>query len=135
MGLSDKFRAFAAEQFAPLGQVEIKRMFGGASAYFDGQIFALLDNDAIYFKVDDTSKAKFEAEGMEPLTYPSKNGIMTMERYRRCPDRLFDEPDEFVDWARTAIAVAKSDPPKAKKSKAVGAQKPRPAPASKPSKR
>ena len=26
--------------------------------------------------------------------------------YWRAPERLFDEPDEFTEWARTAFAVA-----------------------------
>ena len=40
--------------------------------------------------------------------------------YWRAPERLFDEPDEFADWARTAFAVAmrtqkaKASPKKAK---------------------
>ena len=120
MALSDSFKAFVAEQLAPLGPIEIKRMFGGASAYLDGKIFALLDDDALYFKVDEATKAKFEAEGMGPLTYPSKNGPMTMDRYRRCPDRLFDEAEELLDWARAAVRVAQIGGPKVKRPKSAG---------------
>ena len=125
MALSGSFKSFIAEQLAPLGAIEIKRMFGGASVYADGAIIALLDNDALYFKVDDSTKAKFEAEGMGPLVYPSKNGPMTMDRYRRCPDRLFDEPDELLVWAREAVAVAANRPVKAKKPGAVKAARPK----------
>ena len=128
MALSDSFKSFVAEQLAPLGAIEIKRMFGGASVYAAGKIFALLDDEALYFKVDETTKAKFEAEGMGPLTYPSKNGPMTMDRYRRCPERLFDEGDELLDWAREAIAVSQKALPKAKKSKTQAAAKPAKAP-------
>ena len=123
MALSENFQSFAAEQLAALGPIQIKRMFGGAAAYFDGLIFALLDNDAIYFKVDEATKARFAAEGMGPLTYPSKNGVMTMDRYHRCPDRLFDEPEELLEWAREAVRVAKRDPPKAKKAKTPAKRK------------
>ncbi len=118
MTLSHSFKSFIAEQLAPLGPIEIKRMFGGASIYASGKIFALLDDDAIYFKADDSTKAKFENEGMGPLVYPSKNGPMTMANYSRCPDRLFDEPDELLAWAREAMNVTERKTTKPK-SKAV----------------
>jgi DNA transformation protein len=106
MAISSTFREFLAEQFAPLGGVEIRRMFGGAGAFWAGQIFALIDDDVLYFKVDGLTLARYEAEGMTPFTYPSKNGLMVMEGYRRCPDWLFDEPDDFLDWAKAAIDAA-----------------------------
>lgn len=119
MALSDSFKSFIAEQLAPLGPIEIKRMFGGASVYANGRIFALLDDDALYFKADDSTKAKFENEGMGSLVYPSKNGPMTMANYRRCPDRLFDEPDDLLAWAREAMMVSERKPlkPKSKPAK------------------
>ena len=123
MALSDSFKAFAAEQFEPLGQIVIKPMFGGASVYLEGRIFALLDNDAIYFKTNSIDQAKFTAEGTGPLTYPSKNGLMTMDRYWRCPERLFDEPEELLAWARAAIAIAMAEPVKAKKPKSTAGRK------------
>ena len=27
--------------------------------------------------------------------------------YWRAPERLYDEPDEFIDWCRAAVAVAR----------------------------
>ena len=111
MVLSDGFKTFVAELLAPLGPIDIKRMFGGASIYAGGKIFALLDDDALYFKVDDSTKGRFEDEGMGPLIYPSKNGPMTMGRYRRVPDRLFDAEDELLAWAREAIGIAERDAP------------------------
>ena len=117
MALSASFQSFAAEQLAPLGPIVVKRMFGGAAVYLDGKIFALLDNDAVYFKVDESTKPKFKAENMEALTYPSKNGLMTMDRYWRCPDRLFDEPDELIAWAKAAVGVSLADIVKPKRPK------------------
>ena len=106
MAVSDSFKTFLAEQFAPLGPVEIRRMFGGAGAFTGGKIFALIDDDTLYFKVDEETVASYQAEGMGPFTYPSKNGPMVMDGYRRAPERLFDEPDELITWARVAMAVA-----------------------------
>ena len=129
MAISDSFREFLAEQFAPIGGVEIRRMFGGAGAFAAGQIFALIDDDVLYFKVDAATLARYEAEAMGPFVYPSKNGLMTMEGYRRCPERLFDEPNEFLVWSRAAIAVAARTGKKPAKAKPGAKPKPRRNPA------
>jgi len=129
MALSSSFKSLMTEQLAPLGSVEIRPMFGGAAVRLDGNTFGLIDDDVLYFKVDATTLVKFEAEDMPPFTYQSKNGPMTMAGYRRAPDRLFDEPDEFLVWARAAIAVAQrtskpKKPPKAKPAAAGRRAKP-----------
>jgi DNA transformation protein and related proteins len=95
------------ENLAPLGTVSVKHMFGGAMAYIDGVAFALLDGDAVYLKADDTSKGKFEAEGQGPFVYEGQTRPVTMS-YWRIPERLYDEPDELVEWARTALHVARA---------------------------
>jgi DNA transformation protein len=41
------FGEWVREQFAALGQLEIKRMFGGAAVYAHGLIFALLDDGVV----------------------------------------------------------------------------------------
>ena len=116
MAVSESFKSFIAEQFEPLGPIEIKRMFGGAGAFIDGRIFALLDDDILYFKVDDETVVPFDAEAMPPFQYPSKNGTMTMQAYRRCPERLFDDAEELIVWAKAAMAVAGRGPAKPKKT-------------------
>jgi hypothetical protein len=60
---------FIRELFAPFGPVTIRRMFGGAGIYSDGQMFALLFDGAIFLKVDDTSIPDFEREGSRPFVY------------------------------------------------------------------
>ncbi len=121
MPVSENFKSFVADQFEPLGGIEIRRMFGAAGVTTAGRVFALLDDDVLYFKVDAGTMAGFDAEAMEPFSYPSKNGTMTMQGYRRCPDRLYDEPDEFIAWAKAAMAVAERGPAPAKKRVAKAA--------------
>jgi len=119
MALSSSFKQFLAEQLAPLGPVIIKPMFGGAAVQLSGQTFGLVDGDVLYFKVDATTLPGYEAEGMEPFSYPSKNGPMTMNGYRRTPERLFDVPEELVIWAQAAVGVAMRAAAKKPKPKAA----------------
>ncbi len=46
MAVSAEFRDYVADLFAPLGDVKIKLMFGGAGIYFKDQMFGLIADDA-----------------------------------------------------------------------------------------
>jgi DNA transformation protein len=108
MASSAGFLAFLDEQLAGIGPVSIRRMFGGAGVFADGIMFALVSDDTLYFKVDETTRADFEAEGMGAFTYATKDGRNTLMSYWRAPERLFDEPDEMLAWARKALTIARS---------------------------
>jgi DNA transformation protein len=82
-------------------------MFGGAGIFRDGVMFALIVDDTLYFKADDSNRRDFEAEGLAPFSYETKNGRNTIMSYWRCPDRLFDDPDEMAAWAGKALAAAR----------------------------
>lgn len=107
MAASPDFLATLADIVAPLGSITTRRMFSGAAIYCDGQVFALVLDDVLYLKSDDTSAADFAREGCDPFTYDTKDGRRVLTSYRRAPDRLLDEPDDLVEWARTALSVAR----------------------------
>jgi DNA transformation protein len=107
MAASDGFLEFVNDLLGPLGPISVRRMFGGAGIFRDGVMFALIVDDTLYFKADDSSRGSFEAEGLAPFSYETKNGRNTIMSYWRCPDRLFDDPDEMAAWARQALAAAK----------------------------
>jgi DNA transformation protein len=103
---SPEFLAFLKDQLAPLGHVTSRRMFSGAGIYCDGVIFALvLRGDTLYFKVDVGNRAAYEAEGLEPFSYEAKGRTVQVGAYWHVPERLFDDPDEMLAWARAALAA------------------------------
>lgn len=82
-------------------------MFGAAGLFCDGVMFAIVADEALYFRVDDLNRAAFqEAAALPPLSY-AKQGRRIDLSFWRAPDRLFDEPDELVAWARLALAAAR----------------------------
>jgi DNA transformation protein and related proteins len=106
MATSAEFLEFLSEQLSALGAVRTKRMFGGAGIYAGELMFGLIIEETLYLKADDLNRPRFEEAGMEPFRYDTKNGKQTVMSYWRCPDALYDEPDEMLDWARTAVAAA-----------------------------
>lgn len=97
---------FLKDALHPLGHITVRRMFGGAGVYCDAIIFALVIEDVVYLKADAASIPAFEAEGMGPFTYDTKLGQRGIMSYWQVPDRLFDEPDELIDWARRAVSAS-----------------------------
>jgi DNA transformation protein len=100
------FLGLLRDVLAPLGPITVRRMFGGAGIYCEGSMFALVADDTLYLKADERSKAMFVAEGMGPFTYDTAKGGNVVMSYWRIPDRLLEDSDEMVVWARTALAVA-----------------------------
>jgi DNA transformation protein and related proteins len=69
MAVTEGFKDLVRDLLADFGPVTIRNMFGGAGIYAGGVMFAILVDDVLYLKTDDTSARAFRDEGMEPFTY------------------------------------------------------------------
>ena len=99
------FLTLVEELFASLDGVSFRRMFGGVGIFREGIMFALIADDVLYLKADETTLARYEAEGSSPFSYDAK-GRTVVTSYWRLPDGVYDEPERFMDLAREAFAVA-----------------------------
>jgi DNA transformation protein and related proteins len=106
VSLSADFKTFLIEQMAGFGRVTVRPMFGGGAVQRDGVTFALVHDDTLYLKVNEGTKARFEAEGLKPFTYPTKKGDSVMMGYYRAPARCLDDADEMKAWCALAFDVA-----------------------------
>src|SRR5262249_54328694 len=107
MVASESFAEFLREQLAPLGRVTMRRMFGKTGVFCDGVMLGMVTDNTLYFRVDDhTGAGSREAHSFPPLNYEKKGETIDLS-FWRAPERLFDEPDELVAWARIALAAAR----------------------------
>lgn len=105
--VSEGFRDFVLEQLrrATHAAITHRAMFGGVGVYADGLFFALMAEDILYFKVDDTNRGDFEARGMGPfLPYGDPDRPMS---YWQVPGEVLEEPEELGDWMGRALDVAR----------------------------
>jgi DNA transformation protein len=117
MVASDDFAEFLRDQLEPIGRVSMRRMFGKTGVFCDGAMLGMITDNTLYFRVDEQNRALFkEAEAFPPLNY-AKKGAMIDLAFWRAPDRLLDEPDELVVWARAALAAAHRVATKRKRAK------------------
>jgi DNA transformation protein len=107
MVASHSFAEFLREQLAPLGRITLRRMFGKTGVFCDGVMFGMVTDNMLYLRVDEQNREAFqEAASSPPLNY-AKGGSTIDLSFWRAPERLFDEPDELVEWARVALAAAR----------------------------
>ena len=108
MSVSDEYLVFVQDQLRGLGEITVKRMFGGAGLYLDGVFFAIVADDVLYFKVDDSNRADYEAEGMGPFR--------PLMSYYEVPADVLEDPEVLRTWVGKAVEVAgRADKKKPKK--------------------
>jgi DNA transformation protein len=106
MAASIEFATFLCDELAPLGFVTTRRMFGKTGVFCEGVMFGMVTEDVLYLRVDRQNQEAFkEAEASPPLSY-RKHGRTIDLSFWRAPDRLFDEHEELIAWARAALAAA-----------------------------
>jgi DNA transformation protein len=106
MSVSDDYLAYVTDQLSCLGRVESKRMFGGVGIYFKDLFFAIIADDILYFKVDDSNRPDYQAAGMEPFRpFEDKSAAMS---YYEVPIDVLENRDRLHDWAQKALTVARA---------------------------
>ena len=101
------FAEFVREQLSPLGCITTRRMFGKAGVFCDGVMLGVITDNTLYFRVDELNREIFrEAASSPPLNYRKKGETIDLA-FWCVPERLMDESDELLDWARAALAAAR----------------------------
>lgn len=103
MAVTPGYQRFVIEQLEPVAVITAKAMFGGVGLYADGTFFALMADDRLYFKVDDTNRPDFEAAGMEPFRPYGDDRAM---QYYEVPIEVLEDGEALQQWSQKAIAVA-----------------------------
>ncbi len=114
VSVSDDYLEFVREQLERLGTIAVRRMFGGAGIYYSGHFFAIVVDDVLYFKVDDSNRSDYEAAGMEPFTFTA-NGKTSVMSFYEVPGEVLENREQAKHWALKAVGVAQAA--KKKKSK------------------
>ena len=108
MGVSDSYLTFVLEQLAGVRGVVTKRMFGGVGIYSGDAFFAVIDNDTLFFKVDEALAAQYRKAGMPPFApIPGKPPMLG---YYQVPPDVLEDADAMTRWAKQSLHVAAKAP-------------------------
>ena len=86
--------------------VSARAMFGGHGLYVDGLFVAIVDDDVLYLRADDASRAEFASLGLPPFEYATKEGKRHAMSYLRAPDEALDSAQAMAPWVRSALGAA-----------------------------
>ncbi len=101
-----RLQAFILDLLGPLEPLP-RRMFSGVGLFHGGVMFALLVRDAMYLRVDDMTRERFEQAGSRPFSYRRGEREVSLSAYYVVPEDLLDRQDELLQWSRDAVATAR----------------------------
>lgn len=120
--MSGDYCEYLVDMLQPWGAVTVRKMFGGFGLYRSDLTFAIVVDDTLYFKVDASNRADYEAAGSAPFSYEARGKMVTMS-YWQVPAEVLDDEHTLCEWAEKAYAVAvaaKTAKPAKPKAKAAG---------------
>lgn len=104
MTVSNHFLLHAVESMSHVAPVSYRRIFNGYGIYHQGVQFAIVINDRLYFRSDDSSRALYTAKRMTAFL-PSN--IETGEsNFYQLPEEVLAHPPELIFWMRIAVEAA-----------------------------
>lgn len=93
--------------FDALGEIEIRRMFGGKGIYHRGLIVGLLLYDEVMLKGDDDSAPLYEDAGADRWVYENKRTKRPVKMpYWTLPAEILEDRDQLARWTRLAFESA-----------------------------
>lgn len=104
MAVSESYLEFVEEQLGRVTAVRSRRMFGGVGLYAADVFFAVIDDDVLYLKVDDETRAAYTELGMEPFR-PYKDKPHSMDYYQ-LPAEVLEDIEMLSKWVGNAVDAA-----------------------------
>lgn len=106
MPVSPNYLEFILDQLHGLGALRSRRMFGGIGLYCDDLFFGLIDDDCVYFKVDDSNRADYVARGCEQFRPLADDPNAVSMNYYRLPEDVLEDAEALRPWAQKSLRVA-----------------------------
>jgi TfoX/Sxy family transcriptional regulator of competence genes len=103
--VSPGYREYVSAQIGAVKPVVTRAMFGGVGLYVEGWFVGLIDDDVLYFRVDNDNLKDYLKAGMEPFR-PFGEGTKPM-RYYEVPAEVLESPFELAIWLDKSLEAAR----------------------------
>lgn len=100
-----EFIEYLTGLFEDFGEVDARRMFGGHGIFMHGVMFALVADDILYLKTDQSNVEDYRARGLSPFQYHKRGRLVSLSYYA-APEETLEDPAELARWAERAHAAA-----------------------------
>jgi len=99
MKASPEFLNFIMEKLSPIGEIKSRAMFGGYGIFYEGMMFALISEDVLYFKVNDSNPDTYKNAGSRPFPH----GIS----YWEVPTEVLEDTTKLYEWSGISIEITR----------------------------
>jgi len=106
MSTSKEFTEYILDLLSPLGDIEVKRMFGGALLKVGNKQLGIIIDDSLYFKVINSEVQKrYESEGAKQFSYTRKDkkDPVVIKNWWSVPDDVLENREELVVLAEEVL--------------------------------
>jgi len=98
MKVSADFLNYAMDRLSSIDNIRSRAMFGGYGIFHEGLMFALIADDTLYFKVDESNRDIYEKAESQPFPH----GIS----YWEVPAEVIEDKNRLVEWAMISMDIA-----------------------------
>jgi len=102
--MTQQYCQYIIDILSPWADIICKPMFGGYGVYKNGQIFAIIADEEIYFKVDKVTQPDYEKLNAEQFIYDGKNKPIKMS-YWKVPLEILEDNIRLHESAEAAYKV------------------------------
>lgn len=99
----DSFKDFVVDQLEGVGDITVRKMFGGFGIYSEGTFFAIISDGVLYFKTNEKTRQRYSDAGMDCFC-PSEEQVL--KNYFEVPPDILENREEICEWATEAIHSA-----------------------------
>ncbi len=106
MSTTEEFTNYILDLLSPLGNIEVKRMFGGALLKVGNKQLGIIIEDQLYFKVTNSEVQKrYESEGAKQFSYTRKDkkDPVVIKNWWSIPEDAMESGPELVVLAEEVL--------------------------------
>ncbi|WP_051235197.1 TfoX/Sxy family protein [Marinimicrobium agarilyticum] len=106
MSVSHHALSRALHHLSEVAPVSYRRIFTGVGLYHQHQLFAVMANDRLYFRVDEDSVQPYRQRSM-PMLHPRVAALSDCHFYQ-LPEAVLEDSAELIYWMRAAVEASQS---------------------------
>lgn len=103
MAATTEYLTFVLDQLSNWRTIHTKRMFGCIGLYVEDLMFGVINEERLYFKVDETNQAQYAHAGSKQLSL-FKNNTIVPSLYE-VPVDVLEDSEQLVAWAELALEI------------------------------
>lgn len=103
--MTTPYCTYIIDQLKSWAETRVRKMFGGYGLYRGSVMFGIIDEDVLYFKVDNSNHTEFESAGSQSFTYNAKGKEIALS-YWMVPAEILEDEDKLGSWAEKSYRVA-----------------------------